>query len=66
MSPYIIVIFARLLGQNCSSSDARAVGLKSKWEIIIREDQNRGRSDEFLELHEGIFLKQAPDERNVL
>jgi hypothetical protein len=50
------VIFARLLGENCSSSDARAVSLELKWEIIIREYQNGSRSDQFLELHEGIFL----------
>jgi hypothetical protein len=46
------VIFARLLGENCSSSDARAVSLKSKWEIVIRKHQNRGQSDKFLELYE--------------
>jgi hypothetical protein len=34
------IIVARLLGENCSSSNARAISLKSKWEII-REYQNR-------------------------
>jgi hypothetical protein len=35
------IIFVRLLGENCSSSNARAVGLKSKWKIVIREYQNQ-------------------------
>jgi hypothetical protein len=36
------IILVRLLGENCSSSDARAIGSKSKWEIVIREHQNWG------------------------
>jgi hypothetical protein len=60
------VIFTRQLGDNCSWSNARAIGLKSKWEVIVREHQNQGQSDQLFELHEGIFLGQAPDEPNVL
>jgi hypothetical protein len=36
------MIFVRLLGENCSSSDARAISFDSKWEIIIREYQDGG------------------------
>jgi hypothetical protein len=28
--------------------------------------RTKGQSDEFLELHEGVFLGKAPDEPNVL
>jgi hypothetical protein len=28
------IINMRLLGENCSSSDARAISFKSKWEIV--------------------------------
>jgi hypothetical protein len=42
------IIFTRLLGEHCPSSNARAVGLEFKWEIILREYQNRSQSDEFL------------------
>jgi hypothetical protein len=38
-----------------------ASSLNGKW-----EDKDRGQSDEFLELHEGVFLGQAPDEPNIL
>jgi hypothetical protein len=30
------------------------------------EDKDRSRGDKFLELHEGVFLGQTPDEPNVL
>jgi hypothetical protein len=36
------MILTRLLGENCSSSNARAVGFKSKWEIVVMEYQDRG------------------------
>jgi hypothetical protein len=36
------MIVVRLLGEKCSSSNPRAISLKSKWEIIIREHQNWG------------------------
>jgi hypothetical protein len=55
-----------LLGENCSSSNAGAIGLKSKWEVIIREHQNGSQGDEFLVFHEGVFLGQAPDEPSIL
>jgi hypothetical protein len=29
-------------------------------------DEDRSQSDEFLELHEGVFLGQAPDEPDIL
>jgi hypothetical protein len=48
------VIFTRLLGENCSWSNARAVDLKSQWEVIIREHQNQGQNDQSPELHEGV------------
>jgi hypothetical protein len=44
---------------------SQPIGLKSKWEIIIREHQHQGLSDEFLKLHE-VFLGLAPDRSNVL
>jgi hypothetical protein len=31
------IIIAQLLGENCSSSDARAIGFESKREIVIGE-----------------------------
>jgi hypothetical protein len=31
------IVIARLLGENCSSSDARAVSLESKREVIVGE-----------------------------
>jgi hypothetical protein len=33
------IIIMRLLGEDCSSSDARAISFKSKWETVIREHQ---------------------------
>jgi hypothetical protein len=35
------LIVARLLGENCSNSNAKAISLKLKWKIVIREYQNR-------------------------
>jgi hypothetical protein len=29
------IVIARLLGENCSSSDARAVSFEMKWEIVV-------------------------------
>jgi hypothetical protein len=34
------MIFTRLLGENCSSSNARAIGFELKWEIVVREYQD--------------------------
>jgi hypothetical protein len=31
------IVIVRLLGENCSSSDARTVGFESKWEIVVGE-----------------------------
>jgi hypothetical protein len=31
------IVIARLLGENCSSSDARAVSFETKWEIVVGE-----------------------------
>jgi hypothetical protein len=31
------IVIVRLLGENCSSSDARAVSFETKWEIVIGE-----------------------------
>jgi hypothetical protein len=50
------IVITRLLGENCSSSDARAVCFESEWETTIREHQYGSRSDELLELYEGVFL----------
>jgi hypothetical protein len=50
------MIFAQLLGEDCSSSNARAISFKLKWEIIVREHQYRSQSDKLLELYEGVFL----------
>jgi hypothetical protein len=37
----------------------------SSWKGRLSSGRTRTGADEFLELHEGVFLRQAPDESNI-
>jgi hypothetical protein len=64
ISVYILSILGFVTG--FSALDRKVTGCHALSSTCCWENQDRGRSDKFLELHEGVFLGQAPDEPNIL
>jgi hypothetical protein len=60
------VIFARQLRKNCSCRDSGTVCLQLVGLVVVREDKDRGRCDEFLELCKGILFRGSPCELYIL